>query len=205
MRGRRMWEIGGFISGAVLIVIGAVALFLGVGGYNTVSDELSREMIVGGSDMTPAAIQKEAQEAGLPASVELPSCDVVDESIDTGSEARCFAQYMRVHALEATGGLTYAEMGRYQSASDPSNAAGTNDEEKAAKDDNGNPISNPQRNIWINETALATALNVSYMAEKIALFGIVVGIALLLTGIGLVILALAVFGRERPVAQPVPA
>jgi hypothetical protein len=205
MRGRRMWEIGGFISGAVLIVIGAVALFLGVGGYNTVSNELSREKIVGGSDMTPAAIQKEAQEAGLPASVELPSCDVVDESIDTGSEARCFAQYMRVHALEATGGLTYAEMGRYQSASDPANAAGTNDEEKAAKDDNGNPISNPQRNIWINETALATALNVSYMAEKIALFGIVVGIALLLTGIGLVILALAVFGRDRPVAQPVPA
>jgi hypothetical protein len=205
MRGRRMWEIGGFISGAVLIVIGAAALFLGVGGYNTVSDELSREMIVGGSDMTPAPIQKEAQEAGLPTSVELPSCDVVDESIDTGSEARCFAQYMRVHALEATGGLTYAEMGRYQSASDPANAAGTNDEEKAAKDDNGNPISNPQRNIWINETALATALNVSYMAEKIALFGIVVGIALLLTGIGLVILAPAVFGRERPVAQPVPA
>jgi hypothetical protein len=205
MRGRRMWEIGGFISGAVLIVIGAVALFLGVGGYNTVSNELSREKIVGGSDMTPAAIQKEAQEAGLPASVELPSCDVVDESIDTGSEARCFAQYMRVHALEATGGLTYAEMGRYQSASDPANAAGTNDEEKAAKDDNGNPISNPQRNIWINETALATALNVSYMAEKIALFGIVVGVALVLTGIGLVILALAVFGRDRPVAQPVPA
>jgi hypothetical protein len=200
-----MWEIGGFISGAVLIVIGAVALFLGVGGYNTVSNELSREKIVGGSDMTPAAIQKEAQEAGLPASVELPSCDVVDESIDTGSEARCFAQYMRVHALEATGGLTYAEMGRYQSASDPANAAGTNDEEKAAKDDNGNPISNPQRNIWINETALATALNVSYMAEKIALFGIVVGVALVLTGIGLVILALAVFGRDRPVAQPVPA
>jgi hypothetical protein len=90
-------------------------------------------------------------------------------------------------------------------ASDPANAAGTNDEEKAAKDDNGNPISNPQRNIWINETALATALNVSYMAEKIALFGIVVGVALVLTGIGLVILALAVFGRDRPVAQPVPA
>jgi hypothetical protein len=200
-----MWEIGGFISGAVLIAIGAVALFLGVGGYNTVSNELSREKIVGGSDMTPAAIQKEAQEAGLPAGVELPYCDVVDESIDTGSEARCFAQYMRVHALEATGGLTYAEMGRYQSASDPANAAGTNDEEKAAKDDNGNPISNPQRNIWINETALATALNVSYMAEKIALFGIVVGVALVLTGIGLVILALAVFGRDRPVAQPVPA
>jgi hypothetical protein len=36
------------------------------------------------------------------------------------------------------------------------------------------------------------------MAEQISLFGIVVGVALLLTGIGLVILALAVFGRDGP-------
>jgi hypothetical protein len=35
------------------------------------------------------------------------------------------------------------------------------------------------------------------MAEKISIFGIVVGIALVLTGIGLVILAFAVFGRNR--------
>jgi hypothetical protein len=33
------------------------------------------------------------------------------------------------------------------------------------------------------------------MAEQISIFGIVVGIVLLLTGIGLVILAFAVFGR----------
>ena len=54
----------------------------------------------------------------------------------------------------------------------------------------------------MNETALATALNVSYMAEQIAIFGIVVGIALILTGIGLIILALAVFGRRK---EPAPA
>jgi hypothetical protein len=39
------------------------------------------------------------------------------------------------------------------------------------------------------------------MAEKISIFGIVVGIALLLTGIGLLILALAVFGRSEPRAE----
>ena len=45
------------------------------------------------------------------------------------------------------------------------------------------------------------------MAEKIALFGIVVGIALVLAGIGFcAILALAVFGRGRDAAaQPVAA
>ena len=36
---------------------------------------------------------------------------------------------------------------------------------------------------------IATALNVSYMAEKTATFGIVVGIALLLAGLGFAILA----------------
>ena len=193
----RLWEIGGFISGAILILFGIGALYLGINGYQTVGDELSKEQIVGSSDMAPAEIQKAASEAGLPDTIELPTCDVVDETIDTGDEARCFAQYMRVHALEATGGLSYAQMGRFQSAAKPDDAAGTNDETAAAKDESGQPISNGARNIWINETALATALNVSYMAEQISVFGIVVGVALILTGIGLVILAFAVFGRNR--------
>jgi hypothetical protein len=195
MRGRRIWEIGGFISGALLIVFGVGALYLGINGYRTVHDELDQEYIVGGSDMAPGEIQAAAEEAGLPDRIDLPTCDVVDKEIDTGSEARCFAEYMRVHALEDTGGLTYAQMGRFQSAAKPGDAAGTSDEEAAAKDERGDPISNPRRNLWVTETALATALNVSYMAEQISIFGIVVGIALLLTGIGLVILAFAVFGR----------
>ena len=48
----------------------------------------------------------------------------------------------------------------------------------------------------MTETALTSALNMSYMAERLSVFGLVVGIALLLTGVGLVILAFAVFGRE---------
>jgi hypothetical protein len=204
MRGTRLWEIGGFVSGAVLILFGIGALYLGINGYQTVGDELSKEAIVGGSDMAPAEIQKAASEAGLPDTIELPTCDVVDETIDTGDEARCFAQYMRIHALEATGGLSYAQMGRFQSADNPDDPAGTSDETAAAKDENGQPISNGARNIWINETALATALNVSYMAEKISIFGIVVGIALVLAGIGLVILAFAVFGRNRSAGEMSP-
>jgi hypothetical protein len=205
MRGRRIWEIGGFISGAVLIVIGAVALYLGINGYQTVGNELKKEYIVGGSDMAPAEIQKAASEAGLPANIKLPTCDVVDENITTGTKARCFAQYMRVHALEASGGLSYAQMGRFQSAAKPDDPAGTSDEAAAAKDESGQPVSNGARNIWITETALSTALNVSYMAQQISIFSIVVGIALLLTGIGLVILALAVFGRYGPKTEALAA
>ena len=30
------------------------------------------------------------RQAGLPATIKLPICDVVDETIDTGTEARCW-------------------------------------------------------------------------------------------------------------------
>jgi len=99
-------------------------------------------------------------------------------------------------------GPTYAQMGRYQPAAAPNDPAGTNDEAAAAKDENGQPISNGARNFWVTETALSTALNVSYLAEHIALFGIVVGIALLLSGIGFLVLAIG--GALRRVAASEP-
>ena len=103
---------------------------------------------------------------------------------------------MREHQLERTEGLTYAQMGRFIAADDPESAAGTSDEEAALKDEEGNAISNPARQSWVTAVAITTALNTSYMAEQLSIFGMVVGVALLLTGIGLVILAFAVFGRE---------
>jgi hypothetical protein len=140
--------------------------------------------------MTPEAIQQEAKDAGLPASIELPTCDVANKTVDTGSEAKCFAEYMRIHALESTGGLAYGQMGRFQSAANPDDPKGTNDEAAAAKDENGQPVSNGARDIWVTETALATALYTSFLAESTALFGIVVAIALILAGIGFIVLAL---------------
>jgi hypothetical protein len=118
------------------------------------------------------------------------------QQVTTGDQARAFAKIMREHTLESTGGLTYAAMGRFQSAAKPDDPAGTSDEEVALKDERGQPVANGARNIWVTETALTTALNASYMAERLSVFGLVVGIALLLTGVGLVILAFAVFGRE---------
>ena len=190
MSTRRLLEWGGVAAGAVLIAIGIASLVLAIGGHNEVGKQLTQEQIVGSPDMTPEAITKEAKDAGLPSSVVLPTCNVADEPIDTGSEAKCFASYMRIHALESTGGLTYAQMGRYQAAASPDDPKGTNDEAAAAKDANGQPVSNGARNIWVTETALATALNVSFLAESTALFGIVVAIALLLAGIGFIVLAL---------------
>ena len=196
----RLLKFGGLAAGIVLILFGIGSLWLSIDARMTVQDELSAEKIVGSPDMSPEGIAPGVQEAGLEDVVEIPDCDVAEEEIDTGDEARCFSQYMRIHALESSGGLTYAEMGRFVSADDPSDPAGTSDEAAALKDDDGKPVANAARNTWVTETALSTALNMSYMAEQISLFGIVVGIALVLAGIGFLILALAVFTRRDQAA-----
>ena len=45
MIGRRFWEIGGFVAGAVLILFGAAAIYMGVDGRNTVRDALKDEQV----------------------------------------------------------------------------------------------------------------------------------------------------------------
>lgn len=182
---RKMLEIGGFVAAAVLIAFGIVAIAMGVNGRDTVGSSLKQEAIVGSPDMTPALIRQEAAKAGLPSTLSIPSLSVAGKPIDSGARARAFAGYMRIHALEATGGLTYAQMPRYATA----DGKGTNDQVKAVQA-GGRPVDNAARTVWVTETALATALEASYMAEQISLFAIVVGIALLLSGMGFAILAL---------------
>jgi hypothetical protein len=194
---RKGLEIGGLIAAVVLIAFGVVSVVMGLDGRDTVTTELEKQNIVGSPDMTPAAISAEAKEAGLSRNIELPTCNVAEETIDTGSEARCFASYMQIHALEATGGFTYAEMGQFEAKPETPKAelepgGGTSNEEFAAIDsETGQAAENGAREVWVTETALATALNTSYMADRLALFGVVIGVALLLTGIGFGVLVLS--------------
>jgi putative Mn2+ efflux pump MntP len=201
MNKRKIFEYGGMLAGVVLIAFGIGALWMSFDARSTVQDELAREHIVGSDDMSPAGIQPGIDEAGL--DVSAPSCDVAGEEISSGGEARCFAQYLRIHALEGSGGLTYAQMGRFLAADDPEDPAGTSDEEAALTDEEGNPVPNASRNTWVTATALSTALNQSYMAEQLALFGIVVGFALILAGIGFLVLALGGALRHSDAAATV--
>jgi hypothetical protein len=191
---RKLFEIGGFAATAVLVVFGIVAITMGVNGRSTVHSSLALEQITGTPDMTATGIAAEAKKAGL-SGVTLPTADIAGKPINTGQRARDFASYMRIHALEASGGLTYAQLPRYASA----DGKGTNDLAKAVKSTSGQPLDNPVRNTWITETALTTALNASFLAENVALFGIVVGIALLLTGLGFGVLVIggSLRGREQ--------
>jgi hypothetical protein len=200
------------IAAAVLIALGITTVVMSFSGHNTVGNSLQQEYIVGTPDMTPSAIAAEAKKAGLPESIALPTTSVAGKSIDTGGEARTFAQYMRIHTLLATGGYTYAQMGRFQTKPDTPKAqlavgGGTDNPTWAAIDPNSQqPVSNPARNIWVTETALTTALNASYMADQISLFGLMVGFTLLISGLGFGILAVggALRNKESLVAARKP-
>jgi hypothetical protein len=93
---------------------------------------------------------------------------------------------MERHTLAATDGKRYAEMGRFLTP----DGMDTSDEALAARTDDGRPVENGLRNMWVTETALSTALNTAFFAERVAVFSIVMGAALLLTGIGFLVLTL---------------
>src|ERR1700687_2192155 len=109
---RKVFEIGGIVAAAVLVAFGIAAIVMGFNGRSTVNSNLKQQQIVGTSDMTPAGIEAEAAQAGLK-NISLPTCSVANKLVDNGASARCFAQYMQIHALEATGGFMYSQMGIY--------------------------------------------------------------------------------------------
>ncbi len=210
---RKVFELGGVLAAAILVAFGITAIVMGFSGRSTVSDSLKQEQITGTPDMTPAAIAGEVKaaqtaqnelfaklhQAGSKAAaspIETPSCSVAGKLVSNGPQARCFAQYMRIHTFGASSGLTYSQMGRYIAKPDApfkytDGLGATNDPKYALTDPKTQqPVNNGRRDIWVTYTALTTALNTSFMASKLALFGIVVGLALLLAGIGFGILAL---------------
>jgi hypothetical protein len=165
----KLFQWGGIAASIILIAFGIGALYMGIDGRSEVRSTLAKEQIVGTEDST-----------------------IPGQKVDTGAEAKAFAVVMRKHTLEATGGQTYAQMGRFLDA----NGKPTSDEKAAAKDPkSGKPVENGLRNMWVTETALTTALNTAFFAESVATFAIVMGAALLLVGTGFLVLTLRVLRR----------
>jgi hypothetical protein len=210
---RKFFEIGGLLTAVVLIGFGVVAIAMGVNGRSTVQDSLRQEQIIGTPDMTPSAIAAEVtsnraaqstlvakmKAAGVtvtPSAITTPTCSIADKTVNSGASARCFAEYMRIHTFAGSSGLVYSQMGRFQAKDSAplkatDGAGGTSDPKFAALDAvTKQPLENGRRNTWVTYTALTTALNSSFMASQLALFGIVVGFALLLSGIGFAVLAI---------------
>lgn len=176
---RNLFKYGGIVASVVLIAFGAGSIAIGAWGISTVRDNLKQEQIYFGDHATDPAVP--ADQSG--------------KQVKTGSQAHEFAGVMRKHTLEATDGQVYSQMGRFL---DP-NGNQTSDESKAAKDPKtGQPVPNRAREIWVTETALTTALNMAYFGERVGVFGIVMGIALLLTGIGFLVLTLSGALERKP-------
>src|SRR6187455_1863096 len=161
----RLYVYAGVAASVVMIGIGIGSIAVGASGRSDVQDKIQDEQIVGTPDMNPDDTTAAVQKAGIEA--DIPDCTVADKPVDDGGSAKCFADYMRIHALEDTDGKTYAEMPRFIGK----DGKPTAEESDAAIDPkSGAPVSNPERNIWVTETALSTALNTSYFAEQVANF-----------------------------------
>ena len=144
---------------------------MGVSGRGYVRDNLAAEQIVGTDDST-----------------------IPGQKVDTGSEAQAFANgdaqaHARGHGrpdLRRDGPLPRRQRQGHQRR-----------EAAAIDPKTKQPVENGLRNMWVNETALATALNTAYFAEQVATFAIVMGIALLLAGLGFGVLSLKTLAPEK--------
>ena len=157
-------KYGGIVASVILIALGIGAIVTGLNGRSEVRNTLKQEQIVGTPDMDK---------------------QIANKPVDTGADAKLFAEGMRLHALEASDGQVYSQMGRYLTAA----GKPTSDEKAAAiNKETGAPVENGARNLWVTETALATALNTSFFAERVATFAIVMGFAMFLIGIGFLVM-----------------
>jgi hypothetical protein len=157
---KRLLFVGLALLSVGLMAGGVFALQQSVTGRNEAKDKLEQEKIVTTED------------------AEIPNTPVTDHQT-----AHAMADVIQKHALEATGGLTYAEMGRFISADNPDDPAGTSDESQALMDENGRPVSNPLRTVALQSVTLRSALLSSALAFHLAELGMGVGVFLIAAGI----------------------
>jgi hypothetical protein len=155
---KKAFPISLMILGLVFLGAGVYTMFRGFDAKDQVRDELVAQNIT-----TP-------EDARIP-----------NVTVDDPASAKAMADIIGVHALEATGGETYAEMGRYLAT----DGGATNDEALAMTDDKGNPIANPLRNVAFQASSLRTSLYTSVMAFNVS--DLVIGLGLMIVVLGLAV------------------
>ena len=134
---RKVLEIGGIVAAAVLIAFGIASIVMASNGRTRSARTSRPEQITGTPDMASTRRRSPARWPGSrPARTRccrssrrlasrshrrpstIPGCSVAGNRSPTVSSARCFAQYMFIHAMGATSGLVYSQMGRYMAKPD---------------------------------------------------------------------------------------
>lgn len=157
---KKVFPITLMLLGVVFVAAGIYTVNRGFDARDQVREELADQSIT------------------TPEDASIPNARVRDR--DT---AESMADIIDVHALESTGGLTYAELGRFAAANgDP---AGTDSPDEALMGENGEPVANPLRNTAFQASALRTSLYTSVMAFNLT--DLVVGVGVMLMALGLAV------------------
>lgn len=155
---KRIFPIALVIVGVAFLVGGVYTAVRGVDARGQVREELLAQNIT------------TTEDAAIP-----------NARVDDAATADAMADIIGVHALEATGGRTYAELGRFLAA----DGGDTSDEAAALKDSEGTPVPNPLRNVAFQASALQTSLHTSHMALGVA--DLAIGLGVLISVLGLVV------------------
>lgn len=153
--------------------------------------------LVGGAYTTMRGLDARAQvrEALLAQNITTtPDAAIPNARVEDAATADAMADVIGVHAAEATGGETYAEMGRFLAA----DGGDTSDEEAALKDEAGNPVPNPLRNVAFQASTLQTSLHTSHMAFNVADLVIGLGIMIAILGVAIGGIGVALSGLAIP-------
>ena len=209
MKRGRVFKWGGVVSGGVLVAFGIAVIVLALLGRSTLDDELARQQIIGTPDMSPAGIPPDR--GRRPQGRRHPGLRRRRQA-DRQRPARAVLRPVHVHP-RARGDRRLRLLGdgsvrgQAGSAGGPACAGGgTNNPEFAQIDPvTKQPASNSARDLWVTETALSTGLNVTFMASLLVLFTLLVGVALLLAGVGFIVIGLGLLPPRRAAEEPPPS
>ena len=113
------------------------------------------------------------------------------QPVTNASQARALAEFIRRNTVDATGGRTYAEVAPYVDGK----GGPTSDAEAAVKDERtGQPLENPDHELWLQSTTLQTALTQAYLAFRLSELTIALGASFVLVGVAIAA------GARRPQA-----
>ncbi|GAB5493673.1 MAG: hypothetical protein Phog2KO_38880 [Phototrophicaceae bacterium] len=121
---------------------------------------------------------------------------IPDVQVNSIATALSMADIIQHHADSSSGGLSYAELGRF--AVESGDPAGTSNAAEALLDANGNPVSNSVRDLQLTAAGLITSLSLSAMAIGASYGAIALGVAFTLLGIVIAGLGYALLGLIEP-------
>jgi hypothetical protein len=102
--------------------------------------------------------------------------------VASAPDARTLAELIREQTVEAAGGRTYAETNQFLApggSTTPDRASALVDERT------GQPVANPDYELWIRSTTLQSALMQAYLAFRLADLTLAVGATFAAAGTGI--------------------